>query len=320
MDTFLRDSTSSVSTSEPRMMEHIFSNPPHKNDKSLNPIHLNNTTDDELFLLIDNKGSSRDGRSSQPSSNIKHGTDDDLDSGVHVEYRQYVLNKKLNENKQLQSIRNAVKLQPTSETPKRKSRNRYDVDQLRLNSLNRKLLSPILSTTPMWNRKNYQKESFPTSEIYYDTKRFDVIRSEIATRMDDMNQLLQYEKDVMVTLSERCAQYRAQNEKYNSGKNGLVMCIEEVQAKLDTYAKEIVENEFELFKIKLEITQKCGILHNLQRMLKMEEELSVNRNESVNGSQMSTIKKKINNKIESTEVNFVDNIFEFCDNNKSILV
>lgn len=264
-------------------------------------------SDDELFLLIDDNGSSRSLSDCRDTRN-----DDDQDSGVHVEYRQHVLAKKCNAAHQLLP----KKLQ---ETPKRnKGRSKIAYDQLRQNNLNRKLFAPPKPLPIAISLIKTPSDLFPRNlpELQQSSRRHDDIEFEIAKRMVDMGQLLQYEEDVTVELTKRCAQYRAQNELYHAQSGRLELCIERVQAKLEQYAKKIVENELELFKIKMEITQKCGVLHNLQRMLRMETGAEV-----VGWHEDGAV--ALENSIRSAatnDINFVDNIYEFCDNNRSIVV
>lgn len=300
LNSFLADAT----TIEPRPINNIFVNL-YKDIDRPDPIQFHES-DDELFLLIDDNGSSRS------LSDCRDAHNDDDDSGVHVEYRQHVLAKKCNAAQQLLP----KKLQ---ETPKRnKGRSKTAYDQLRQNNLNRKLFAP---PKPLPIAKSLIKsptDLFPRNlpELQQSSRRHEDIEYEIAKRMVDMGQLLQYEEDVTVKLTKRCAQYRAQNELYHAQSGRLELCIDRVQAKLEQYAKDIVENELELFKIKMEITQKCGVLHNLQRMLRMETGGEV-------GGWHEEGAMALENSIRSAatnDINFVDNIYEFCDNNRSIVV
>lgn len=267
------------------------------------PIQLRDTTDDELFLIIDDKGCAP-----SPSN----------DSGVHhMEYRQHVLAKKCYVQEEAAAASAASQILPRKlqETPKkndshkgfrRRCRRKTDFAQLRSHSLSR--------TTKSARDDNADELSGVVVPKYQQRQRHDAIHFEIAKRMDEMSQLLQYENDVTVELAQKCAQYRAQNDRYNGGFS-VDLCVEKVQAKLEQYSNAIVQNELELFKIKLEITQKCGVLHNLQRMLKME---LVGDDDGEDRSRQ--IKSEFGSVEKETDVNFVDNIYEFCDNNKSIIV
>lgn len=215
--------------------------------ESINAVNAKVTpTDDELFLLIDNNS-------------------DVNDSGVHVEYRQYLLNKKLNmalEAKKSKKIR-------IEDTPRRKQELHQQQGKraLRKNTLNKRILSYMLS-------ENYQMSN---NDAYFTKPNdnlpnaFDGIRYEIASRMAELNQLIFYEEDLTEQLTVKCEQYRDLNKIYTR-KLGMEMCIEEIQRNLDLYAKDVIKLEMDLFNVKQEIHQKCGILHNLQRMLNAESD------------------------------------------------
>lgn len=210
-------------------------------------VHKNlNLTDDELFLLIDDDGQ------------------DANDSGVHVEYRQYMLNKKLSlalEAKKSKQLR-------VDETPRRKRD--HGKNALRKNTLNKRMFSCLLSN---------KHQTVPSADAIFNAvratpKAFDGVRYEIAIRMADMNQLISHEDELMDKLSVKCEQYRNLNKIYTR-KLELEMCIEDVQRQLDVYAKDVIKIEMDLFNVKQEIHQKCGILHNLQRMLHTESEEAI---------------------------------------------
>lgn len=318
MQQFLDNTTVlSEQSSRPRALEHIFVKQPREH--TLEPIDLH-STDDELFLLIDDRHASLAPRRSNYLS-------DDQDSGVHVEYRQYVLNKKINDNL-------SARLLKLAETPKRKLRTKTDFDRLRARSLSK--------ADARQHNRGYSSSAFHANlpELQQSSERRDVIRQEVANRMVDMNYLLQYEENLEANLRNRCEKFKAQNERYTL-QNGLNTSIDHIQDKLDAYAKDIVSNEFELFKIRLDIKQKCGILHNLRRMLSIENNNEDSTNErcvekvysrinkehlehlnSKNKTDDNTAVKRYHNDSneQNVDVTFVDNIYEFCDNNKSIVV
>lgn len=233
--------------------------------------------DDELFLLIDSN-----------SGLAGHG-----DSGVHVEYRQYYLNKKLS---LAMAAKASQKCQQNtiSETPKL---GKYARGKLRENPLNKQLAKHFYTIG----------NSLLLQETHNHNEPLDSVHREIAVRMSEIYQLICYEQDLLKSLTLKCEQYRNQNKIYTT-KLGLEMCIDEVQRNLDSYAKEIIENELALYEIKLEIRQKCGILYNLQRLLKSDSDRG------------DTLKSTDRN-ASFTSNN--DNNF-FCDisdyNNKSIII
>lgn len=262
-----------------------------------NPIDIDHS--DELFLLIDNGADD----------------DDDRDSGVHVEYGQYILNQKCNA-----SMR-AKLCQPDAadyqETPKRKLYSKKQKDKLRKNNLNSRLSKNDLPPPGFF------------AEIEKSPSRYEIIRLEIVCRISDMRKLLKKENDLVKVLAKRCAQYRSQNEIYTA-KIGLEMQIEQVQANLGFFAKEIIQNELQLFEIKMDIRQKQGIIRNLYRMLKEEETIygHVNVGDglliddifSMDSSSQDICERARKCLSQEIDVCFVDNIYEFCDNNSSMVV
>lgn len=228
----LRDLTQQTAKCLPKIDEQIVSSP-----------------DDELFLLIDN--------------------DNCNDSGVHVEYRQYYLNRKL--NLAIEAAKNGRTVTYES-TPKRtSSRRKLQFDALRQNSLNDRLIKYLCHTgESMWP---YRPQPIGTAD-----DGFGGIRREIDIRMAEMHGMIAYEEMLMQNLTEECEKYHRLNNQYMS-KMHFEMCIDEVQRSLDLCAKEIIRCELELQRIKVEIHHKCGILYNLQRMVNAEP-----RNEIRNAS------------------------------------
>lgn len=290
----------------------------HPQRAHVDPINVD-LTDDELFLLIDDR---------QESVNDKRNpyTSDDQDSGVHVEYRQYVLNKKITDNM-------SARLMQLAETPKRKLKTKTDLDRLRARSL---VNANAVSSTPTVCRKLSPRFDAAHPEL---RDRHEIIRQEVAQRMLELNHLLEYEAELEQLLSDRSKQYKAQNQRYTM-QNGLTASIDRIQAKLDAYTKEIVRNEFDLFQIRLEISQKCGILHNLRRMMTNnvvpqalnrggdDQRMVIDRiheehvqqtikTQQANGGMRPVVDDENE---QYVDVTFVDNIYEFCDNNKSIVV
>lgn len=249
------------------------------------------STDDELFLLIDDN------------------KDDANDSGIHVEYRQYLLNKKLDmalEAKKRKQLR-------VDETPRRKRDQGKNV--LRKNTLNKRLFAYLL--TENYNRPNDEAIFNPTRTTPI---AFDGIRYEIAIRMTDMNQLIVYEEELTKKLSDKCEQYRNLNKTYTR-KLELEMCIEEVQRQLDVYAKDIIKIEIDLFNVKHEIHQKCGILHNLQRILNADSDDDLLMAKDYTRILSSMRGKKMTPK-KLYENSFSDGSFGPCDNstNRSLII
>lgn len=288
MANFLRDTDS---TCMENRSENIYVNP-YTSDP--NPIDIDHDSD-ELFLLIDN-------------------CDDDRDSGVHVEYGQYILNQKCN------ALMNAKLCQKDKhsdyqETPKRKLYSKKQKDKLRKNNLNSRLSKNAIPPPGYY------------AEIGKSSSRYGIIRLEILGRLSDMRKLSKKENDLVKVLAKRCAQYRSQNEIYTA-KIGLEMQIEQVQANLGFFAKEIIQNELQLYEIKMEIKQKQGIIRNLYRMLKEEETIYGHVGDGLlidDLFSMDNISKDICERAkkclsQEDDVRFVDNIYEFCDNDSSMIV
>lgn len=256
-------------------------------------------TDDELFLLIDNR------------PDADH-------SGVHVEYRQYLLNKKLNLALEAKKSKQIV----INETPRRRlNRNRKEqnLTALKGNSLNKRLLNYLLLQDEKYKIDN--GESLSTGKINQQSNSFDGIRYEIAIRMAELNQLILFEEDLMDRLTVKCEKYRNQNKIYTR-KLQLEMCIEDVQRNLNIYAKDIINLEMQLYEIQHEIRQKCGILHNLQRMLHTDSDHSVLWDACTQNAQLKSNVKDRYAKSANEENSYVVDSFGPCDNsaNKSIII
>lgn len=295
MDNFLKDTVSSTS-SEPRIVEEIF-----VNENTKGPIMtMSHDDDDELFLLIDNSSIDR----------MNPG-----DSGIQVEYRQYMLNQKLHASQRASKSKLLKFTNQTNftETPKRKHRSKQYFEQLRSRCLYKK----FTSSQDIVIKNHLAKLQSPPS-------RLKQIRLEILLLIDDLNNLFKYEKELMLNLSKCSAQYHAENELYTT-KLGLQMCIEKVQANLELYSQEIIQNEFKLFKTKIEIEQKREILNKLKQMLNNEKEEEDNHNDNkrlrkILPNEILTKSDQIQNIDILDDIEFVDNIYEFCDNNKSMIV
>lgn len=324
MRQFLQNANTAITNpTQPYALEPIYVRK-HIKGQRIEPNNVN-LTDDELFLLIDD-------RPETVQAKTNHYMSDDQDSGVHVEYRQYVLNKKINDNM-------SARLMQLSETPKRKLKTKHDLDRLRARSLIR-----TNEVTP--TSKNYQKMPRPLSSRFQSkhhdlcNDRNEIIRQEVTQRLVELNRLLQYEAELEQSLRERSKQYKTQNQRYTL-QNGLTASIDRIQAKLDAYTEEIVSNEFEIFQIRSEISQKCGILHNLRRMMTNNvEPPSIDHGNDQHISQVvidriheehnqQQLKAELTNRKrpvsddkyeQYVDATFVDNIYEFCDNNKSIVV
>lgn len=218
-------------------------------------LHEINTTspisNDELFLMIDD---GIDGMSNQNDSN-----------NVHVEYRQYYLNKKLD----LAIAAAKVSVSSTSIKPltsKHKSISRkLEFDARRQNCFNKRLIKNLRENINQRQKRNFRKMS--TNQMHLandDDDNKHTIYNEIERLMLDLQQLTDHEDHLLEQLSTKCERYRNQNNKYMTNLR-LKLCIDEVQHKLDVHAKEIIENELELHEIQSKIQQKYDQLFKLTK-------------------------------------------------------
>lgn len=197
------------------------------------------TTNDELFLMIDD------------GTGINN---DETDSNVHVEYRQYYLNKKLD----LAVAAAKVSVSNANAIPKQKSIPRkLEFDALRQNCHNKRLIKHLCENI---NQRQIRHRRMSA----HGNKENNSIYHEIDKLMIELQQLTVHEEQIMKNLSTKCDRYRNQNNKYMTNLR-LKLCIDEVQHNLDVYAKDIIENELELHEIQAEIQQKYDKLFNLTK-------------------------------------------------------
>uniref|UniRef100_A0A182PHI5 Ras-associating domain-containing protein n=1 Tax=Anopheles epiroticus TaxID=199890 RepID=A0A182PHI5_9DIPT len=191
--------------------------------------------------------------------------------------------------------------------------------------------------------------------------RFDLIRQEIATKMAEMQQLLEQEEELLRRLKLKSAKFHAENQIYRSH-IGLDFHVERLQQSIDHCAKEIIEIEQQLLETKMEIEEKSPLIDNLRALLEAQEAGQCYRRAAVKhpkqeqrygmtthfrtgsveegealsadtsfthapsaGSRNSLALGK-GRKVANAgpgandSVEFVDNIYEFCDNNQSFVV
>lgn len=326
---------------EPRALDNIYVRLGADDDfDTMAPIDIRTATatDDELFLLIEDEGGATNRRRSSAADDAS----DDLDSGVHVEYRQYVLNKKLQTAAAASTgavrgdteHRLTDRLIQLSETPKRKYRTKCDFDRLRARSLSRRRAEST-KPPPMTTKRPEHHVQRPERHNHASN-----IRMELAARLLDLDRLLQYERQLLAALAQRSAQFRAQNEQYTVRHSVAVVAtdFQRIQCRLDAYAKDIVDIECRLYSVQLDITQKCGILHNLQRMAANgvdgeDDATDTDGTGSTDGTAMSdAVAERIASekgrhleeiallRAAESQEEFVDNVNEFCDINQSIIV
>lgn len=143
------------------------------------------------------------------------------------------------------------------------------------------------------------------------------VRNKLATLLVEMN--VRYEKEYNLTrqLTEKCKQYKLQNELYTSPE--MELSVGQLQRNIEAYAEDIIKTEHELLELKKEIKQDISLINNLKRMT-MEKETKTNPPGNIvlpAKPKSEEVTKVANN---PQEMQFVDNIYEFCDNNASMLV
>ncbi|KFB35581.1 AGAP005601-PA-like protein [Anopheles sinensis] len=194
--------------------------------------------------------------------------------------------------------------------------------------------------------------------------RFDLIRQEIATKMAEMQHLVEQEEELLRRLKLKSAKFHAENQIYRSH-IGLDFHVERLQQSIDRCAQEIIDIEQQLLETKMEIEEKSPLIDNLRALLEAQEAgqcfrrpvkgqgkehqqhqqqpeqrygmTTHFRTGSVDGaglsadtsfthappkgaSSRSSLAKRKSNPPANESVEFVDNIYEFCDNNQSFVV
>ncbi|XP_068141762.1 uncharacterized protein meru isoform X2 [Drosophila tropicalis] len=152
------------------------------------------------------------------------------------------------------------------------------------------------------------------------------VRNKLASLYADMNH--RYEKEYNLTrqLSEKCKLYRQQNEQYNKTEM-MEFSVGQLQTNIEAYAEDIIKTEHELLELKNEMKHDISLINNLKRMTLDD----VSQTDHINGLKTKTemfatqkppVITQVAKNIAATaqEMQFVDNIYEFCDNNASMLV
>lgn len=233
---------------------------------------------------------------------------------------------------------------PENKTPKRKLRPKRRYGSLRSREVNRRKLDYDSDdvTPPIDDFENINLE-LRKGTFNRTSFRFDLIRQEISTKMQEMQQLLEQEDELLRRLKLKSAKFQAENQIYRSH-IGLDFHVERLQESIDTCAKEIIEIEQELLQTKAEIEEKSPLIDNLKTLLEAQEAKqlrgfyssyspsgstadSLNEMSSSNAlgamalPSSSTAASSKNSSVRNVrETEFVDNIYEFCDNNRSFVV
>uniref|UniRef100_A0A1A9WE16 Ras-associating domain-containing protein n=1 Tax=Glossina brevipalpis TaxID=37001 RepID=A0A1A9WE16_9MUSC len=151
------------------------------------------------------------------------------------------------------------------------------------------------------------------------------IRSKLAKTNAEMNELYDREYTLTRQLTNKCRLYRLQNELYTKTDKNFEISVGQIQHNIENCAQEIIRTEHELLHVKNEIKQDISIINSLKRLA-----LETNSSEcqmpkalkKVLRLSPSEIPDAVSIPIKPTneQMQFVDNIYEFCDNNASLLV
>lgn len=287
---------------EPKMLENVSLEPLDDKLRAGHTFEDNVRTDDELLLVIENDEieicEKKPGHVDNDSGNGSIGKSSEGKHEVVV------------------SDSSTTSSDAITVTPKRKHRSIREYDSLRKHSLNnRKIFESIdVPSFPSFDEVKFRNANKNRGD------KFDSIRFEIMRKMSEMKQLLIREEMLLTQIQMQCAKYRTENELYNSRKDVDDLRVDEIQNNLELLAREIIENEQELFATKFEVEQKAKILQELKALLEIrvsEEEI---RKETIIGEKRLGEQSQRVRRLSMEKLEFIDNIYEFCDNNKSILI
>ncbi|KAH8406185.1 hypothetical protein KR215_006388 [Drosophila sulfurigaster] len=150
------------------------------------------------------------------------------------------------------------------------------------------------------------------------------VRNKLAALHADMNVMYEREYNLTRQLSEKCKQYKMHNEQYISPE--MEVSVGQLQRNIEAYAEDIIKTEHELLELKIEIKHDISLINNLKRMtLEAESPAKIktkhNTVEKVKKKETMTTTEETPQVAKNVhEMQFVDNIYEFCDNNASMLV
>jgi len=103
--------------------------------------------------------------------------------------------------------------------------------------------------------------------------------------------------------------------------------VGQLQRNIEAYAEDIIKTEHELLELKNEIKHDISLINNLKRMT-LEQDAPAQSKIKPKSAPNDCRVREVKTKPEETpqvaknphEMQFVDNIYEFCDNNASMLV
>ncbi|XP_037820136.1 probable WRKY transcription factor protein 1 [Lucilia sericata] len=150
------------------------------------------------------------------------------------------------------------------------------------------------------------------------------VRNKLAQKNAEMNELYDREYALTKELTNKCKMYKLQNDLYTTSDKNLEISVGQIQKSIEECAKEIIQTEHELLEVKNEIKHDISIINNLKRLT-----LDADLNDCGVPIDLDNILKPPPTVLEPTptatietkdQMFFVDNIYEFCDNNASMLV
>lgn len=256
--------------------------------------------DDELFLVFDN-----DNKSASFNEN------DRSMGNVHVEYRQYCLNKKLDMAIAAAKAtrENSTNTSSTGHAnadilpPRRSISRKLEFDVHRQNSFNKRLIKYLGENI----RQRYGNLVSMTADPQASIDGINVIiHNQMDGIIEEIRELVRCEEELIQVYTDKCERYRSHNNKYKT-KYRLELCVDEVQRTLEMYAKEIIDSELKLYRIQNDIHEKCSRLYELQNSLSHNVmDASREHNRSKNAHENSA-KYSDNNKFDDSGA-FVDSI------------
>lgn len=281
---------------EPKMLDNVSLEPLDEKLRAGDTFEDNVRTDDELLLVIENDEVIQ----TKNSGNV----DDDSGNGSIGKSNEEE-GKAIIHSDDSTNFSNGITL-----TPKRKSKS------LREYNILRKKLPVFEYSFPAFNEIKFRDSNKNRGD------KFDAIRFEIMLKMSELKQLIVREEMLITQIQMQCAKYRAENELYNSRTHLTELRVDEIQKNLELFAQEIIENEQELFSTKLEVEQKAKKLQELRNQLeKGELEEEMRKEKILLDKRMEEQEQVVRRRRLSMEkLEFIENIYEFCDNNKSVLI
>ncbi|TMW47409.1 hypothetical protein DOY81_007507 [Sarcophaga bullata] len=154
------------------------------------------------------------------------------------------------------------------------------------------------------------------------------VRNKLAQKNAEINGLFEREYALTKELNNKFKIYKLRNELYTKSDKNLELSVGQIQQNIEACAKDIIQTEHELLEIKNEIKHDISIINNLKR-LTLESDVNQcgvptdheARYLNLQQPKASTVQSfNIITNLQCKEMEFVDNIYEFCDNNASMLV